>query len=109
MSEWILTEDKLPEINERVLVAVGRTLVMAFRDGEHSWYSYHMRFTRNLKITHWMRIPPVPKELLRLPTQSPDRGITAGVAELKGRWLAGYEEDEQGVWDAEGDYPAAGK
>lgn len=80
MGEWISVEDRLPDIDERVLIFgvsiyngfIGDT-VIAITDmtdnqlfpsleTEKEWRSPWQYFFTDYKITHWMHLPEPPKE-----------------------------------------------
>ena len=80
MNEWISVNDKLPELNQRVLVyAIGKidgfigehTIEICERfiqrifpssPGHEMWSSPYQYFHTDYKITHWMLLPePPPK------------------------------------------------
>jgi len=65
MMEWIKVEDRLPE--DRVLVLCWQESMGAcirehiYEDGYVSWYDEHNNYDdSDLKITHWMPLPPPP-------------------------------------------------
>lgn len=80
MNEWISVNDKLPELNQLVLVyAVGkidgfigeRTIEICERfiqrifppsPGLEMWSSPYQYFHTDYKITHWMPLPEPPPE-----------------------------------------------
>ena len=80
MNEWISVNDKLPELNQRVLVyAVGKidgfigehTIEICERfiqrifpssPGREMWSSPYQYFHTDYKITHWMLLPEPPPE-----------------------------------------------
>ena len=80
MNEWISVNDKLPELNQRVLVyAIGKidgfigehTIEICERfiqrlfpssSGNEIWSSPYQYFHTDYKITHWMSLPEPPPE-----------------------------------------------
>ena len=78
MSQWISVRDRLPEINEEVIVALpfvfededGPTNYKACRittarlvpDSEGAKWSIHTENGWITKVTHWMPLPAPPKE-----------------------------------------------
>ena len=83
MNEWISVNDKLPELNKRVLVyAVGKadgfigehTIEICERfiqrifpssPGEEVWSSPYQYFHTDYEITHWMELPKLPDDRFR--------------------------------------------
>lgn len=71
--KWISVEERLPEDNLNVLVyAIGNNenSVIAMTSYTHNMYGYNIEgwrspwqyFFYEYKITHWMPLPPAPKE-----------------------------------------------
>lgn len=65
MSEWIDVNERLPELNQDVLVCKFGNSVMCYshRITENGvWYGYGQSFGTK-SVTHWMPLPPPPTKL----------------------------------------------
>lgn len=66
MSEWISVEERLPEVDELVLLHTARhQIIVGFFDGElwcsgNYTVSWDYAFNHDVTITHWMPLPPAP-------------------------------------------------
>jgi hypothetical protein len=60
MSEWISVEDRLPEINEEVLIYPSGWIMCGSFDGE-TWVDED-RVNPVFHVTYWMPLPMPPKE-----------------------------------------------
>jgi len=58
--EWISIKDKLPEINEEVLVMDRDFMDFAYYNSEGQWID--REFIDLDDVTHWMPLPEPPKE-----------------------------------------------
>lgn len=60
--EWISVEDRLPDEDERVLVALTRSRSYTIIDTDRISNKYSYKWVRwGNDVTHWMPLPPKPK------------------------------------------------
>lgn len=70
MSKWISVKDKLPPVDEKVLVIWSGQVEMAILESEqNNWQEYpngdfqcHEDNQSGYEVTHWMELPEPPKE-----------------------------------------------
>jgi hypothetical protein len=61
--KWISVEERLPYMNQKVLVSDGFIVVEAHYNGRAEWiHNGHCMKTGGVIVTHWMLKPEPPKE-----------------------------------------------
>lgn len=61
MSEWISVEDRLPLMDEYVLIWDGKDIEKGHRiDLRDGWYWTHYDYLETHGVTHWMPLPDKP-------------------------------------------------
>jgi len=61
MNEWISVTERLPEINQNILISTGRLFVgEGCYTGNGNWTQYRWSVNCMTDVTHWMPLPEAP-------------------------------------------------